>query len=76
MYLFAWIFTAILVGWGARRMIEENSYGPFTDAAIRSAASRGLGDTIVTTMIGVIGVALLTALDSLVNGRRIYARQS
>jgi hypothetical protein len=45
-------------------------------ARIFTAASRGLGDTIVTTMIGVIGAALLTALDSLVNGRRIYARQS
>jgi hypothetical protein len=71
MYLLAWIFTAVLVVWGARRMLEENSYGPFTDAAIRSAASRGFGDTIITSMVGVIGAALLTALDNLVNGRRI-----
>ena len=27
MYLLAWIFIAVLVGWGARRMLEENSYG-------------------------------------------------
>ncbi len=76
MYLLAWIFAALLVGWGARRMLEDNSYGPFTDAAVRSAVSRSFGDTIVTTMVAVIGAALLTALDNLVNGRRIFARQS
>ncbi|MGB2662414.1 MAG: hypothetical protein WAK48_00330 [Candidatus Acidiferrum sp.] len=57
-------------------MFEENSYGPFMDAAIRSAASRSFGDTMVTTMVAVIGATLPTALGNLINGRRIYARQS
>lgn len=76
MYLLAWIFIGVLVGWGGGRMFEGNSYGPFMDAAIRSAASKGFGDTFVTTMVALIGATLLTALDNLVNGRRIYARQS
>ncbi len=88
MYLLAWIFIGVLVGWGAGRMLEGNGYGPFMDVAmgiggavaggylIRSADFRGFGGTIVTTMVVVIGAALLTILAGLVNGRRIYARQS
>jgi uncharacterized membrane protein YeaQ/YmgE (transglycosylase-associated protein family) len=42
---------------------------------IRSAGIRGFGGAIVTTMVAVIGAALMTVLAAYVNGRRIYARQ-
>jgi len=42
---------------------------------IRSAGIRGYGGAIVTTMVAVIGAALMTVLTAYVNGRRIYARQ-
>jgi len=88
MYLLVWIFIGVLVGWGAGRMLEGNGYGPFMDVAmgiggavaggylIRFAGFTGFGGTIVTIMVAVIGAALLTILAGLVNGRRIYARQS
>jgi uncharacterized membrane protein YeaQ/YmgE (transglycosylase-associated protein family) len=88
MYLLAWIFIGVLVGWGAGRMLTGNGYGPVMDVVmgiggavaggylIRSAGLRGYGGTIVTTLVVGIGAALLTILVALMNGRRIYARQS
>lgn len=43
---------------------------------IRSAGFSGFAGAIVTTLVVVICAALLTILGALVNGRRIYARQS
>jgi uncharacterized membrane protein YeaQ/YmgE (transglycosylase-associated protein family) len=86
MYLLTWIFIGMLVGWGAGRILEGNGYGPFMDIAMgiggavaggylmRSVSLQGVGGTIVTTLVAMIGAALLTILAGLVNGRRIYAR--
>jgi uncharacterized membrane protein YeaQ/YmgE (transglycosylase-associated protein family) len=88
MYLLAWIFIGVLVGWGAGRMLTGNGYGPFMDIVvgiggavaggylIGAAGLRGFGGMIVTTLVVVICAALLTVLVALMNGRRIYARQS
>jgi uncharacterized membrane protein YeaQ/YmgE (transglycosylase-associated protein family) len=88
MYLLIWIFIGMLVGWGAGRILEGNGYGPFMDVAMgvggaiaggylmRSVGLHGVGGTIVTTLVAMIGAALLTILAGLVNGRRIYARHS
>jgi uncharacterized membrane protein YeaQ/YmgE (transglycosylase-associated protein family) len=87
MYLFAWILVGAVVGWGAGRVFQGNGYGPFMDMLmgvvgavaggflIRSAGIRGFGGAIVTTMVAVIGAALMAVLAAYVNGRRIYARQ-
>jgi uncharacterized membrane protein YeaQ/YmgE (transglycosylase-associated protein family) len=88
MYLFAWIFIGVLVGWGAGRMLTGNGYGPFMDIVtgiggavaggylIGAAGLSGFGGMVVTTLVVVICAALLTVLVALMNGRRIYARQS
>jgi len=88
MYLIAWIFIGVLVGWAAGRMLVGNSYGPFMDVAMgiagavgggyfmRSAGFQGFGGTIATTVVAVVGAAVLTILAGLVNGRRIHVRQS
>ena len=87
MYLLAWIFIGVLVGWAAGRLLEGNGYGPFVDVVMgiggavaggflmRAAGLRGFGGTVVTAMVAMIGAALLTILVGFVNGRRIYARQ-
>lgn len=87
MYLLAWILVGAVVGWGAGRVFQGNGYGPFMDMLmgvggavaggflIRSAGIRGYGGAIATTMVAVIGAALVTVLTAYVNGRRIYARQ-
>jgi uncharacterized membrane protein YeaQ/YmgE (transglycosylase-associated protein family) len=86
MYLLTWTFIGMLVGWGAGRILEGNGYGAFMDIAMgiggavaggylmRSVGLQGVGGTIVTTLVAMIGAALLTILAGLVNGRRIYAR--
>ena len=87
MYLFAWIVIGAVVGWGAGKVFQGNGYGPFMDILMgvggavvggflmRSAGLGGYKGVIVTTMVAVIGAALLTVLAAYVNGRRIYARQ-
>jgi uncharacterized membrane protein YeaQ/YmgE (transglycosylase-associated protein family) len=87
MYLLAWILVGAAVGWGAGRVFQGNGYGPFMDMLmgvggavlggflIRSAGIRSYGGVILTTMVAVIGAALMTVLTAYVNGRRIYARQ-
>jgi uncharacterized membrane protein YeaQ/YmgE (transglycosylase-associated protein family) len=87
MYLLAWTFIGVAVGWGAGRILQGNGDGPFMDVAmgiggalaggflIRSAGIGGFGGTIATTLFAVLGAALLTILSGLANGRRIYARQ-
>jgi uncharacterized membrane protein YeaQ/YmgE (transglycosylase-associated protein family) len=88
MYLLAWIFIGVVVGWAAGRVLEGNGYGPFMDVAMgvggavasgllmRTAGFGGLGGTIVTALFAVIGAVLLTIIVGFANGRRIYVRQS
>lgn len=87
MYLIAWILVGAIVGWGAGRVFQGNGYGPFMDILMgvggavvggllmRSAGFGGYGGAIITTMVAIIGAALVTVLAAYVNGRRIYARQ-
>jgi len=87
MFLLAWIFIGVLVGWGAGRILQGNGYGPIMDVAMgiggavaggfmmRAAGFGGVGGTIVTTFVAVICAALLTGLFGVANGRRMYARQ-
>jgi len=88
MFLLAWIFIGVLVGWGAGRILVGHSYGLFMDVAMgiagavaggylmRYAGFRSLGGTIATTLVAVLAATVLTILAGLLNGRRIYARQS
>jgi len=87
MYFLAWIVIGAVVGWGAGRVFQGNGYGPFMDALMgiggavvggllaRSAGFVGYGGTIITSLVAMVGAALLTVLAAYVNGRRIYARQ-
>jgi uncharacterized membrane protein YeaQ/YmgE (transglycosylase-associated protein family) len=87
MYLLAWIFIGVVVGWAAGRVLQGESYGRFMDILMgvggavaggflmRSAGFGGYGGTIVSTIVAMIGAVLLTVLTAYVNGRRIYARQ-
>ena len=87
MHLLACIFIGVAVGWGAGRALEGNGYGPFMDVVMgiggavasgflmRSAGFVGFAGTILTSIVAVIGAALLTILVGFVNGRRIYASQ-
>ena len=87
MYLIAWILVGAVVGWGAGRVFQGNGYGPFMDILMgvggavvggllmRSAGLGGYGGAIITTMVAMIGAALVTVLAAYVNGGRIYARQ-
>ena len=75
------------MGWGVRRVFQGNGYGPIMDILmgvggalaggflIRTAGIGGYRGVLVTTMVAVLGAALLTVLAAYVNGRRIYARQ-
>jgi uncharacterized membrane protein YeaQ/YmgE (transglycosylase-associated protein family) len=87
MYLIAWILVGAVVGWGAGRVFQGNGYGPFMDILMgvggavvggllmRSAGFGGYGGAIFTTMVAMIGAALVTVLAAYVSGRKIYARQ-
>jgi uncharacterized membrane protein YeaQ/YmgE (transglycosylase-associated protein family) len=88
MYLFAWIFVGVVVGWVAGKTLKGNWYGPVMDIAVgiggavaggflmRSAGIFGLGGTLLTTLVAMVCAVLLTALAALANGRRVvYARQ-
>ena len=87
MHLLAWAGIGAVVGWGAGRIFQGNGYGPFMDILMgiggavvgglltRSAAFRGYGGTIITTLVAMISAALVTVVAAYVNGRRVYARQ-
>ena len=87
MYLFAWIFVGVVVGWGAGKALKGNGYGPVMDIAMgsggavaggflmHSAGISGYGGTVLTTFVAMICAVLLTTLVAFANGRRIYARQ-
>jgi uncharacterized membrane protein YeaQ/YmgE (transglycosylase-associated protein family) len=86
MYLLAWIFIGVVVGWAAGR-VQDESYGRSLDILMgiggavaggylmRSAGFGGYGRTIVTTLVAMIGAVLLTVLTAYANGRRVFARQ-
>lgn len=88
MNLLASIFIGVLVGWAAGRILEGNGYDPLMDMVMgiggavaggllmRAAGLHGFGGTVVTSMVAVIGAALLTMVVGFANGRRIYARAS
>jgi len=88
MYLLAWIFIGVLVGWAAGRILEGNGSGPLMEMGLgvggavaggllmRAAGFHGFGGTVVTSMVAVIGAALLTMVVGFANGRRTYARAS
>lgn len=88
MYLLAWIFIGAVVGWGAGRVLVGNNYGPFMDVVMgiagavgggylmRSAGFQGPGGIIATTVVAVLGAAVLPIVAGMVNGRRIHVRQS
>lgn len=87
MYLLAWIVIGAVVGWGAGKVFQGNGYGPLMDAlmGIGGAVVGGLTmsfvgfggyvGTITTTLVAIVGAALLTGFAAYVNGRRILARQ-
>jgi uncharacterized membrane protein YeaQ/YmgE (transglycosylase-associated protein family) len=87
MNLLAWIFIGVVVGWAAGRVLQGKSYGRSMDILmgvggaaasgflIRTTGIGGYRRVMVTTMVAVIGAALLTVLTAYVNGRRLYARQ-
>ncbi len=88
MYLLAWVFIGVLVGWAAGRSLEGNGYGALMDVVMgiggavaggflmRAAGLRGFSGTVVTSMVAVIGAAFLTMVVGFANGRRIYVRAS
>ncbi|HTT31986.1 MAG TPA: GlsB/YeaQ/YmgE family stress response membrane protein [Methylomirabilota bacterium] len=87
MHLLAWVGIGAVVGWGTGRIFQGNGYGLFMDILMgiggavvgglltRSSGFGGYGGTIITTLVAMIGAALMTALAAYVNGRRVYARQ-
>jgi uncharacterized membrane protein YeaQ/YmgE (transglycosylase-associated protein family) len=87
MYLLAWIVIGAVVGWGAGKPFQGNGYGPLMDIlmgvgggvvggfVMSSVGLRGYGGTIITTLVAMVGAALLTVLAAYVNGKRILARQ-
>jgi uncharacterized membrane protein YeaQ/YmgE (transglycosylase-associated protein family) len=88
MFLLAWIFMDVLVGWGAGRLLEGNGYGPFMDVAMgiggavaggflmRSVGFTGYGGMFFTVLVAMLGAVLLTLLTGYFNGRRVFARKS
>ena len=91
MYLLAWIVVGAVVGWGSGKVFQGNGngygYGPLMDIlmgvgggivggyAMSFAGLGGYGGVIITTLVAMVGAALLTVLAAYVNGKRVYARQ-
>jgi uncharacterized membrane protein YeaQ/YmgE (transglycosylase-associated protein family) len=87
MYFVSWIITGLVIGWSAGKILKGNGYGPLMDITmgvcgavaggllIQPASLGGYRGTILTTLVAMIGAALLTVLAGLVDGRRLYARQ-
>lgn len=88
MYLLAWIVVGAVVGWVAGKVFQGNGYGPLMDilmgvggAVVGGLVTYSVGPgggyagTIVTTLVAMVGAALLTAAAAYLNGRRIFARQ-
>jgi uncharacterized membrane protein YeaQ/YmgE (transglycosylase-associated protein family) len=88
MYFLSWITVGLVTGWLAGKILKGNAYGPFMNIVMgiggavaggllmRSAGLGRYAGNIITTLVAMIGAALLTILLGFANGRRIYARQS
>jgi uncharacterized membrane protein YeaQ/YmgE (transglycosylase-associated protein family) len=86
MYLLAWIVVGAVVGWGSGRIFQGNGYGPLLDIllgigggvvggfAMSFAGLGGYRETIITSLVAMVGAVLLTVLAASVKGRRPYAR--
>jgi uncharacterized membrane protein YeaQ/YmgE (transglycosylase-associated protein family) len=55
MYLLAWIFIGVAVGWGAGRILQGNGYGPFMDVAMGIGGALAGGFLIRSAGIGGFG---------------------
>lgn len=84
MYLLAWIFIGVLVGWGVGRDLQGYGYGPLIDAVMGIGGavgggllihSAGYSGTIVSTLFAAMCAVLLTILAGFANGLRVYALQ-
>ena len=87
MYFLLWIIVGLVIGWSAGKILKGNGYGPLIDVAmgicgavtggvlVQPPGIGGYRGTILTTLVAMIGAALLTLLAGLMNGRRLYARQ-
>jgi uncharacterized membrane protein YeaQ/YmgE (transglycosylase-associated protein family) len=84
MYLLAWIFIGVLVGWGAGRSMGGNGYGAFVDVVMGVSGAvaggflmhtSGYSGAIVTSLLALASALLLTMLGDIGNQRRVYARQ-
>jgi uncharacterized membrane protein YeaQ/YmgE (transglycosylase-associated protein family) len=87
MYLLAWIVVGAVVGWRAGDVFQ-GGYGPLMDICMGGSGAvvgglvmhsvglgGGYGRMAITTLISMVGAALLTAAAAYVDGRRIFARQ-
>src|SRR5207253_6856283 len=86
MQLLWWMMIGLVAGWLAGKILKGDGYGPFMDLVmgiggavkggllVRCAGVRGIGGTIITTLVGMDGAVLLTLVAGFVDGRRMYAR--
>jgi uncharacterized membrane protein YeaQ/YmgE (transglycosylase-associated protein family) len=87
MYLFAWIFVGVVLGWVAGKALKGNGYGPIMDIVMgvggavaggflmNSAGLSGYPGMLLTTLVAMVCAVLLTSLAAVANGRRVLARQ-
>jgi uncharacterized membrane protein YeaQ/YmgE (transglycosylase-associated protein family) len=87
MYLLSLIVVGMVGGWLAGKILKGDSYGPFMDIVMgiggavaggllmRSAGPGGAWGVISTTIVAMLGAAVLTLVVGYVNGKRMYARQ-
>jgi uncharacterized membrane protein YeaQ/YmgE (transglycosylase-associated protein family) len=86
MYPLSWVLLGLVGGWSVGKILKGPGYGPVLDMAMgiagavaggllmRSVGLGGYGRAVLTTVVAMIGAALMTLLAGLVNGRRMYAR--
>jgi uncharacterized membrane protein YeaQ/YmgE (transglycosylase-associated protein family) len=82
MQLLWWILVGLVMGWSAGKVLKGNGYGPLEGIAagicgavaggllLESAGLTGYRGTIATTLVAMVGAALLMLLSGAVNGRR------
>jgi uncharacterized membrane protein YeaQ/YmgE (transglycosylase-associated protein family) len=87
MYLFAWIFVGVVVGWVAGKGLQGNEYGSAMDVTmgiggpvaggflINAAGIPGYPGIILSTFVALVCAVLLTNLVAVVNGRRTLVRE-
>jgi uncharacterized membrane protein YeaQ/YmgE (transglycosylase-associated protein family) len=84
MYLFAWIFTGVVVGWVAGKALQGKSYGSAMDfiMGVGGAAAGGFlmnaggipvyPGVFLSTLLAMVCAVLMSHV-SMANGRRIFA---